>query len=64
MRFLRHNHGDVCTLYVFVVLEVGTRRIVHWTVTEHPTAEWTIQQFPAIVPAFNRIGGIASRISL
>src|SRR5262245_879978 len=23
-------------LYVFVVLEVGTRRILHWNVTEHP----------------------------
>ena len=33
------------TLYVFVVLEVGTRRIVHWNVTEHPTADWTAQQF-------------------
>src|ERR1700694_3277552 len=32
-------------LYVFVVLDVGTRRIVHWNVTEQPTAEWTIQQF-------------------
>jgi hypothetical protein len=28
-------------LYVFVVLDVGTRRIVHWNVTEHPTAAWT-----------------------
>jgi hypothetical protein len=25
--------------YVFVVLEVGTGRILHWNVTEHPTAE-------------------------
>ena len=32
-------------LYVFVVLDVGTRRIVHWNVTEHPTADWTQQQF-------------------
>jgi transposase InsO family protein len=31
-------------LYVFVVLDVGTRRIIHWNVTEHPTANWTIQQ--------------------
>ena len=38
------------TLYVFVVLEVGTRRIVHWNVTEHPTADWTVQQFRAVVP--------------
>jgi hypothetical protein len=36
-------------LYVFVVLEVGKRRIVHWNVTKHPTAEWTVQQFRAIV---------------
>jgi putative transposase len=26
------------------VLDVGTRRIVHWNVTEHPTEDWTIQQ--------------------
>jgi putative transposase len=39
------------TLYVLVVLEVGTRRIVHWNVTRsNPTAEWTVQQFRAIVP--------------
>jgi putative transposase len=35
--------------YVFVVLEVGTRRIVHWNVTEHPTAGWTAQQFRMVV---------------
>ena len=36
-------------LYVFVVLEVGTRRILHWNVTEHPTAEWTAQQLRMVV---------------
>jgi transposase InsO family protein len=36
-------------IYVFVVLEVGTRRIVHWNVTEHPTADWTIQQCRAAI---------------
>ena len=36
-------------IYLFVVLEVGTRRIVHWNVTAHPTAEWTGQQFRMIV---------------
>jgi putative transposase len=35
---------DFRVIYVFVVLEVGTRRIVHWNVTARPTAEWTIQQ--------------------
>jgi hypothetical protein len=34
---------------VFVVLEVGTRQILHWNVTEHPTADWTAQQFRMIV---------------
>jgi putative transposase len=37
-------------LYVFVVLEVGTRRILHWNVTDHPTAHWTAQQCRMIVP--------------
>ena len=36
-------------LYVFVVLEVGTRRILHWNVTDHPTAEWTAQQLRMVV---------------
>jgi putative transposase len=36
-------------VYVFVVLDISTRRLVHWNVTEHPTAEWTVQQFRAFV---------------
>jgi transposase InsO family protein len=36
-------------LYVFVVLDVDTRRLVHWNVTEHPTAEWTVQQFRSCI---------------
>ena len=31
-------------LFVFVALEIGSRRILHCNVTAHPTAEWTLQQ--------------------
>ena len=54
-----HNHADVMVacdfmiagtakfqlLYVFVILELGSRCILHCNVTAHPTAEWTLQQF-------------------
>ena len=31
-------------LFVFIVLRHDRRRIVHFNVTEHPSAEWTAQQ--------------------
>src|SRR5215471_11003942 len=37
-------------LYVFVLMEVGSRRILHHNVTAHPTAEWTLQQFREALP--------------
>ena len=32
------------TLYVFVVIDNGRRRIRHWNVTEHPIAPWIWRQ--------------------
>jgi transposase InsO family protein len=37
-------------LYVFLLMEVGTRRILHCNLTAHPTAEWTLQQFREAIP--------------
>jgi putative transposase len=36
-------------VYVFVVMELGSRRLVHVNVTGHPTAAWTLQQFREVL---------------
>jgi hypothetical protein len=36
-------------LYVFLAMEVGSRRLLHVNVTAHPTAAWTLQQFREIL---------------
>jgi putative transposase len=36
-------------LYVFVVIEHGTRRLAHVNVTANPNAGWTLQQLRAVV---------------
>jgi len=38
-------------LYVFVVIEHTSRRLLHVNVTAHPTASWTTQQFRTAIPA-------------
>jgi putative transposase len=37
-------------LYVFVAMELGSRRILHFNLTDHPTAAWTTQQLRETFP--------------
>jgi len=37
-------------MYVFVVMEHSTRRILRGNVTAHPTAQWTMQQLREAIP--------------
>src|SRR5438445_5345320 len=39
-------------VYVFVALEIGSRRLIHFNATEHPTAERTLQQLRAALPGY------------
>ncbi len=36
-------------LYVLVMIEHGSRRLVHFNITQHPTAAWTLQQLREII---------------
>jgi hypothetical protein len=29
-------------LYVFALIDITTRHVLHWNLTDHPTAAWTI----------------------
>jgi putative transposase len=37
-------------LFVFIALAHARRRIIHFNVTEHPTAQWTAQQVSEAFP--------------
>jgi putative transposase len=41
-------------LYVFVVMEHATRRILHSNVTAHPSGPWTLQQLREAIPSDHR----------
>lgn len=38
-------------LYILVILELGSRRLLHINATAHPTAAWTMQQFREAIPS-------------
>jgi hypothetical protein len=40
----RAEVGRRSLLYCFFVIEHGRRRILHFNLTRHPTAEWVVQQ--------------------
>jgi len=44
-------------LYVFVVIEHHSRRLIHCNVTAHPSAGWTLQQLREAVGCLNVISG-------
>ncbi len=65
--FLRNHAGEILacdfflvvtvtfrTLYVFVILEHGSRRILYCNATSHPTSEWTMQQLRQAIPSDHR----------
>jgi putative transposase len=41
-------------VFVLVVMEIGSRKIVHCNVTAHPNAVWTMQQFREAIPSDHR----------
>ena len=41
-------------LYVFVVIEHASRRLLHVNVTAHPTSAWTLQQLREAIPSDHR----------
>ena len=38
-------------LYVFLAMEVGSRKLIHVNVTPHPTSAWTLQQLREAIPS-------------
>ena len=38
-------------LYIFVVMEIGSREVLHVNVTPHPTSSWTMQQLREAIPS-------------
>ena len=41
--FVQHTVG-FRVLYIFVIMGLANRKVIHLNVTDHPTLEWTKQQ--------------------
>jgi hypothetical protein len=54
--FLTQHTISLHVFYIFVIMELGSRKIVHFNVTDHPTLEWVMQQLreatTSMVPGF------------
>jgi hypothetical protein len=48
--FLTVHTATFKTLYVFVILSLDRRRVIHFNVTANPTAEWTSLQLTHAFP--------------
>jgi putative transposase len=61
--FLRNHAGQIwacdflqtydvffCPMFVFVIIKLGSRRVVHLGVTRSPTDQWTAQQLREATP--------------
>ena len=44
------------TIFVFVIIELGSRRVVHFNITRHPTDAWLAQQLREATPFGERPG--------
>ena len=48
--FLQTHDVFFRTVFVFVIIELGSRRVVHFGVTRNPTDQWTAQQLREATP--------------
>ena len=48
--FLQTYNIFFCTVFVLVIIELGSRRVVHFGVTKNPTDQWTAQQLREATP--------------
>jgi putative transposase len=48
--FLQTYDIFFCTVFVFIIIELGSRRVVHFGVTRNPTDKWAAQQLREATP--------------